>query len=182
VAEQMAHREKQLALVLDATLEKLDAPARAALDCAALLPPDNVPWPWLGALVAQEFPDALRREEGYPDPWAAIQRRLSGLRLLTPGDHEQVARLHRLVSAHLLARMAPDRRVALALPLSACIAVSALLLERTVDHETTYLWMLVPLQEAVLHLRGPEPDGALALAADVAGGVEMEIGRLDRAF
>ena len=113
VAAQMLHREKQLALVLDATLQRLDPPARTALDYAALLPPDSVPWPWLRALVEREHPEALQREEGYGDPWLAVQRRLEGLRLLTPGDHEQIARLHRLVGDHLRMRMGEESRVKL---------------------------------------------------------------------
>ncbi|HMO66861.1 MAG TPA: toll/interleukin-1 receptor domain-containing protein, partial [Verrucomicrobiota bacterium] len=67
VAAEMHHREKQLRLVLDQTLAKLTPAERAALDYAALLPPDSIPWPWLRAVVAQEHeemrdPEAERRQ------------------------------------------------------------------------------------------------------------------------
>ncbi|HRJ11229.1 MAG TPA: hypothetical protein PLP58_21790, partial [Prosthecobacter sp.] len=105
VAAQMQHREKQLRLVLDQTLEKLSPAERTALDYAALLPPESIPWPWLRALVEQEHPDAFATAPGHPDPWPALRRRLEGLRLLTPGDHVNVARLHRMVAAHLRERL-----------------------------------------------------------------------------
>lgn len=99
VAAQMQHREKQLRLVLDQTLARFTPSERTTLDYATLLPPDNIPWPWLRLLVEEEHPDALAARPGYPDPWLALRRRLEGLRLLTPGDHPEIARLHRLVLA-----------------------------------------------------------------------------------
>ncbi|MBI2422952.1 MAG: toll/interleukin-1 receptor domain-containing protein [Candidatus Hydrogenedentes bacterium] len=101
VAAQMQHREKQLCLVLDQTLARLTPPERTALDYAALLPPDSIPWPWLRTLVEKEIPDAFAAPPGYPDSWPALRRRLEGLRLLTPGDHPEIARLHRMVAAHM---------------------------------------------------------------------------------
>ena len=101
VREQMRHQHKQLAPILEATLALLDAPARTALEFAALLPPDSVPWPWLKALVTGRHPELARFAADEPDPWLAVRRRLEGLRLLTAGDHPELARLHRLVAAHL---------------------------------------------------------------------------------
>lgn len=110
VAAQMQHREKQLHLVLDQTLDRLTSPERTALDYAALLPPEQIPWPWLRELVALEHPDALRAKPGFPDPWLALHRRLEGLRLLTPGDHVEIARLHRMVGSHLRLRLSVTGR------------------------------------------------------------------------
>ncbi|HWI64034.1 MAG TPA: AAA family ATPase, partial [Symbiobacteriaceae bacterium] len=110
VSEQIAHREKQLALVLDATLERLEPLARTALDFAALLPPDSVPWPWLRALVEREHPEGLQRRVGHPDPWAGVQRQLEDFRLLSPTDQKEVARLHRLIGAHLVKRLEEGER------------------------------------------------------------------------
>jgi hypothetical protein len=90
--------------VLRQTLLKLDAPERTAVEFAALLPVESVPWPWLRALVEQEHSDMLATQPGYPDPWLAVRRRLEGLRLLTPSDHPNLARMHRLVNAHLRSR------------------------------------------------------------------------------
>jgi len=102
VQVQMLHQQKQLALILDATLGLLDAPARTALRFAALLPADSVPWPWLKALVVGRHPEIAQFAPDEPDPWIAARRRLEGLHLLTPGDHPELARLHRLVAAHLI--------------------------------------------------------------------------------
>jgi tetratricopeptide (TPR) repeat protein len=99
----MLHQHKQLAVILEATLGLLDAPARTALQFAALLPPDSVPWPWLKTLVTARHPELVQFAPDEPDPWVATHRRLEGLRLLTPGDHRELARLHRLVAAHLQA-------------------------------------------------------------------------------
>ena len=103
VQAQMLHQQKQLAVILEATLALLDAPARTALQFAALLPPDSVPWPWLKALTSARHPELAQSAPDEPDPWVATRRRLEGLRLLTPGDHPELARLHRLVAAHLQA-------------------------------------------------------------------------------
>lgn len=108
VAAQMKHREKQLRIVLDQTLEKLTPTERTALDYAALLPPDSIPWPWLRALVEQEHSNALAARPGYEDPWVNAKRRLVGLRLLTPGDYHEyheITRMHRLISSHMRSRL-----------------------------------------------------------------------------
>jgi len=100
VATQMLHQQKQLGPILSATLAGLEAElpaARTALQLASLLPPDSVPWPWLHELTTQRHPDLADR----PAEWARLRRRLEGLRLLTGGDQPEVARMHRLVAAHL---------------------------------------------------------------------------------
>ena len=102
ISAQMLTQSKQLTLILDATLSKLDAPSNTALKFAALLPPDNVPWPWLRALTIAHHPELSENDEFGADRWHAIQRRLTGLRLLTPGDDPQITRIHRLVAAHLV--------------------------------------------------------------------------------
>ena len=107
VQAQMLHQQKQLAVILEATLVRLDAPARSALEFAALLPPDSVPWPWLKALAEARHSELRIAPSAFdPDPWVATRRRLEGLRLLTAGDHPELARLHRLVAAHLQASAA----------------------------------------------------------------------------
>jgi len=94
-----AIRTKQLSLVLDATIAKLSKLERSVLDFAARLSPDCIPWPWLRDLVILEHAEILATRPGYPDPWLGLRRRLEGLRLLTSGDHPEIARMHRLVSA-----------------------------------------------------------------------------------
>jgi tetratricopeptide (TPR) repeat protein len=104
VRDQILHQERQLAVVLDATLAMLPEPCLTALAYAARLPADIVPWPWLRALVAQRHPEIGTHDPAEPDPWLTVRRQLDGLRLLTPGDDPEVARMHRLVAAHLGAR------------------------------------------------------------------------------
>ena len=100
VSALMLHQEKQLSIVLDATLALLDAPGRTALRFAALLPPDNVPWRWLKSLTLARHPEMGRSAPDEPDAWLVTRRQLEGLRLLTSGDHPELARLHRLLAAH----------------------------------------------------------------------------------
>ena len=71
VQAMMRHQTNQLAVILDATLSRLEPHDVTALRFASLLPPDTVPWPWLKALVASRhegLPDA-------PDPWTPMPRR-----------------------------------------------------------------------------------------------------------
>lgn len=104
VGGQLLTQTKQLAIILEATLSRLDVPALTALQFAALLPPDSVSWPWLRALTIMRHPAVTDHAPDEPDPWLEIRRRLSGLRLLTPGDEPELARIHRLVAAHVRAR------------------------------------------------------------------------------
>jgi tetratricopeptide (TPR) repeat protein len=101
-ADRMRHRQKQLGPILRSTLESLEEElpaASRALEFAALLPPDCVPWPWLHELTTQSRPELADD----PAAWGKVKRRLEGLRLLTSGDQPEIARLHRLVAAHLQA-------------------------------------------------------------------------------
>ena len=101
VAGRILHQEKQLAVILRSTLGLLEPAARTALEFASLLPPDSVPWPWLRELVTSRHAEMSHTRPGHPDPWVAVRRRLEGMRLLTPADHAEVARIHRLVAAHV---------------------------------------------------------------------------------
>ena len=97
-------------MVVSATLSSLDEPSRTALSYASYLWPDAIPWPWLRALTRTRHPELDRRAPDDPDPWLETQRRLSGLRLLTPSDHQEFARLHRLLGEHLRAASLADAR------------------------------------------------------------------------
>jgi tetratricopeptide (TPR) repeat protein len=108
VGAQMRHQQKQLSLVLDATLGLLDPAGLTALRFAGLLPPDAVPWEWLKTLTLRRHPELRQVEAGQPDPWLVTRRRLEGLRLLTEGDAPELARVHRLVAAHLGQSTAPE--------------------------------------------------------------------------
>jgi hypothetical protein len=108
-SEGVLHGEKRLSATLQPTLERLGAAEKLALEFAALLPPDQVPLPWLRALLATEFPEMERdAEPGYPDPWRKVLRRLFSLRLIQATDEmdadgqPRVLRVHRLVQQLIL--------------------------------------------------------------------------------
>jgi len=110
VASQMRHREKQLSLALGPLLDTLSAEERFVLECAALLPADFIPLPWLRALAEERFPALATPPPGYPEPWPQIARRLLGRRLLAPtADRDETGaprtvRMHRLVQEVLRRR------------------------------------------------------------------------------
>ncbi|MFM9064044.1 MAG: hypothetical protein ACKOOI_13575, partial [Pirellula sp.] len=128
VSPHVRHREKQLSIVTDWTLSKLDERARFVLDHAAILEPDSVLMDWLREIAAKKYPalrDSLdggsqQSPRDRPDEWATVWRQLSGLRLLTEGAERPVikegdpqlkfhapavAKIHRLVAAHVQKRM-----------------------------------------------------------------------------
>ena len=100
VAAEIKHREKQLGLILKATLDMLEPAGHTALAFATLLPPDCVAWSWLQALATARHPDLAHNDAAEPDPWISLRRQLEGLRLLTPGDQPETGWLHRLLAAH----------------------------------------------------------------------------------
>ena len=106
VREAMLHEEGLLSVVLSAQLGSLDEVAGFVLRAAACLPPEEVPWPWLEAIAQNRFPSLVVTAE--KDPWPAVRRRLEGLRFLTPGEHHDLARMHRMVAAHLQASQHDD--------------------------------------------------------------------------
>ncbi|MBI5424988.1 MAG: toll/interleukin-1 receptor domain-containing protein [Opitutae bacterium] len=181
VAAQMQHREKQLELVLAQTFERLTPLELTALDYAALLPPDHVPWPWLRALVAEAHPGKLDAAVGHPDPWAGARRRLEGLRLLTTGDHPEVARLHRMVGAHVRERLGDRVGGMRARVLQLLHDRVGYPLQETWRHDPGVLWILPPLQATVELLAEAEVDPMLGRLAGLLGEIEATIGRLDRA-
>jgi TIR domain len=99
------HREKQIGIVLDQTVDDLSTISPAAvttLRVGALFPPDEVPWEWIRGLVAALHPEIEERKPGTVDPWADVRHRLEGRRLLSITDTPHIARMHRLVRQHLL--------------------------------------------------------------------------------
>ena len=113
VGGQMRHREKQLSAALGPMLDTLSLEERFLLDCAALLPADYIPLPWLRALAEEKFPELAEARPGYPPPWPQIARRLLGRRLLVPttdredGGSPRTVRMHRLVQEFVGRRANP---------------------------------------------------------------------------
>jgi hypothetical protein len=183
VAREMLHREKQFAVIMAETWEELSGVERAALEYAALLPPESVIWPILRHVVGRDFPDALAydAQQDDVDPWAACRRRLEGRRLITPGEYQEVGRLHRLAGECVRERLgdkAPDMRQAL----HEAVSEKALWLAEASDHDPGLLWWLRPLQDAVRLWWEDHRDVDLALASLWLGDMEADHGRLDLAL
>ncbi len=105
------HQEPILSDLLGPTLEKLKPAEAAALEFAAILPHEYVALPWLRAMAGKSAPELLATPKpGYPDPWRQIERRLLGLRLLSPGENAQVAKMQRLSQDVVVSRIEEDER------------------------------------------------------------------------
>jgi tetratricopeptide (TPR) repeat protein len=116
------HTESCIARLLEPTLNALSPDERLAVEYASFLPPDNIPLPWLRALLSAGSP------EGGPttlrDPITDVFQRLHRLRLVVAFEHERgatpsanagavagparLARMHRLVQDVVRARLGPD--------------------------------------------------------------------------
>ena len=131
--------------------------------------------------MEQEQPDALTKRPGYDDPWQTLRRRLEGLRLPTPGDHVEIARLHRMIAAHVRERMGDNAATTLGKLITHLHDGAGYQLQETWAHDPAALWVLVPLQEAVRLLLGRTSNPMLGRVASLVGEVEANIGRLDRA-
>ncbi|MFT4186993.1 MAG: tetratricopeptide repeat protein [Aeromicrobium sp.] len=90
-------QRRSVGLILDQTVAQLGARSLAALRFAAHLPPDHVVWGWLEYLTR----DLDETHEG-GERWPVVRRTLRGRQLLTPGDTEPMARMHRLIAAHVV--------------------------------------------------------------------------------
>ncbi|MGD0539804.1 MAG: TIR domain-containing protein [Verrucomicrobiota bacterium] len=150
-SEGVLHGEKRLSATLQPTLERLGAAEKLALEFAALLPPDQVPLPWLRALLATEFPEMERdAEPGYPDPWRKVLRRLFSLRLIQATDEmdadgqPRVLRVHRLVQQLILRDCPAETCLERQQAVDDLIRQRTVVLERTAGWESSS-WELEPL-------------------------------------
>jgi tetratricopeptide (TPR) repeat protein len=162
----LLHGEKRLSATLRPTVERLTSPEKLALEFAALLPPDQVPLPWLRALVSGTYPEMARdAEPGYPDSWINLVRSLLSQRLLQATDvldeqkQPRVVRVHRLLQELMLSDRSETELTALQ------PAVDALIRERdaALRKVTNWLearWELEPLTALALLWDGREHRGA----------------------
>lgn len=145
IAANMRHREKTLSAVMRSSLADLRDDEVAILSAAALLPPDEVPFPWLQTLLCEletEF-HALGRLERHRGRWPRIVRKLSGRRLLTLGDETQLGRIHRLHAAHVAPLVPASVR-------SAVVTHLVTLIESVARDEVSPSWTFRVLAEALL--------------------------------
>ncbi|MBN2241510.1 MAG: hypothetical protein JW793_02375, partial [Acidobacteria bacterium] len=183
VAAQMRHREKQIGIIVDLSLEPLAPVVRSAIGFAALLPPESIPWPWLKACLFLEQPDSLRSQEGYPDPWMVIRRCLIAGRWLTPGSVPEVTRMHRLIGGYVFGKMDRNDAIEKSRILREAVEGFANLLESAWEHTPTALWELEPLEKYLLLERGRAVDDGSRLGriSCLVGGIELVVGLFELA-
>ena len=94
------NHERRLSAILKPILEELQPAELHFMEYAALLPPEQVPLPWLKELVTQDFPELLE-EEQLENPWDEVWQKLEKLSLISRTKEEapepRIFRVHRLV-------------------------------------------------------------------------------------
>lgn len=94
------NHERRLSAVLGPVLDGLKPAERRFMEYATLLPPDQVPLPWLKELVAQDFPE-LAQEGRLKNPWDEVWQKLEKLSLISRTKDDtpepRIFRVHRLV-------------------------------------------------------------------------------------
>ena len=94
------NHERRLSAILKPILEELQPSERRFMEYAALLPPDQVPLPWLKELVTQDYPELLE-EDQLENPWDEVWQSLEKLSLISRTKEDapepRIFRVHRLV-------------------------------------------------------------------------------------
>ncbi len=172
------HNVTLLTELLAPTLDRLPPEETLAVELAALLPPDQVPLPWLRHLVGEAFPAlAGERRPGYPDPWQRVVRRLFGLRLLTTGDVDPVSRMHRLVQEVVRVRLGADRQSELTDQLqNHAMNCSKTLRTTWLDYATR--WETDPLAVFAEALMSAESNDRHLPGAELANGIALTLNDL----
>lgn len=142
------NHEKRLQAVLGPTLDSLSTEERRVMDYAALLPPDNVPLPWLKTLVCDDFSALTKPGKFGRNRWQSLVDRLTRLGLFTPVEEESTnerqVRVHRLVQ-ELLRRGIGGARVRLQKDIHDLVKARVAVLDRTTNWVND-AWELDPLE------------------------------------
>jgi tetratricopeptide (TPR) repeat protein len=103
------HRQKLVGATLAPTLDLLAPEEIFILSCAACLPPDRIPIPWLRALAVEVYPQLGEDAPVcFEDPWMSHINHLLGTRLLQVVEIDQkqglilIGKMHRLVQQAIL--------------------------------------------------------------------------------
>lgn len=105
------NHERRLSAVLGPVLDGLKPAERHFMEYAALLPPDQVPLPWLKELVTQDFPE-LAKEGRLKNPWDEVWQKLEKLSLISRTKKDtpepRIFRVHRLVQELVFTRLSEE--------------------------------------------------------------------------
>ena len=137
-------------------------------------------------------------KRGMPNAWFEVWRQLRGLRLLTPSDEASttipdrtsrmpgvvpaVARIHRLIAAHVKAKQSSRATEACWQTLIQITDRRAAAFQGSWPHSARDHWMVRPFGDNALYLaRQHQRSQELAMACGVIGQAEMTLGSLARA-
>lgn len=134
---EMQHNQRLLGLVLDQTLPPANSLPDRLLHYAARWGPDAVPKPWLEDLIRLHHP-VLLTKESLVEAWRWITLR----RLLTPSVLSELLRMHRLIQAHLLERIAHHQFQA---HVDELLLNSQVEIEREMNHRRVDAWRIAAL-------------------------------------
>lgn len=156
--------ERIIGQLLKPTLEAVSEAELLVIELASLLPPDCIAVPWLREVAAETLPElAGPSQDGHPDRWKNLMRRLTGLRMLTPvDDQETTYRMHRLVQDVVTARLG-SRREELAEQLHEYLKCRSQRIRKVwVEQESR--WEVTPLLVFASHVAQQHPQLAAFLA------------------
>jgi len=142
------NHQRRLSAVLSPVLHRLRPAERRTMEYAALLPPDQVPLPWLKTLVVAEFRE-LAQPGRRSDPWDDLCGRLARLALFTrSGSLEadwRIVCIHRLVQDVLCSQMPAKELAARQKAVVELVKARDAALEATTRWEQAR-WELEPLE------------------------------------
>ncbi|BCM94241.1 hypothetical protein IAD21_06144 [Abditibacteriota bacterium] len=173
------HHESVLSDLLTPTLDRLKPAENIALEFAALLPHEHIAIPWLRALAGQNLPELTATPKpGYPDPWRQIERRLLGLRLLSPGENARIAKMQRLTQDVVASRVEEEEQT------KQREALSLYALERGTWIQSNWAtrdarWEIEPLLYFALRLLDAEDGENGPLLANRVSDALLSLGRYD---
>ena len=145
------NHERRLSAVLGPVLDGLKPAERRFMEYAGLLPPDQVPLPWLKELVAQDFPE-LAQEGRLKNPWDEVWQKLEKLSLISRTKEDapepRIFRVHRLVQALVLGEVSLEGHEALQTKVSSFIDERLEVLKKVTKWQDAQ-WELKPLTSLV---------------------------------
>jgi tetratricopeptide (TPR) repeat protein len=165
-------RENQLSFAFGRVFESLSPEEQFVLACAALLPSELIPLPWLRTLAEERFPHLAKKEPGYPAPWDQLTRRLLGRRLLLEtadlDEHAKprTVRMHRLLQGLCLKQTNDNLKDLESFLITYAIARAMFVKKNWIHQENR--WEIAPLAACAEHWSPSNPKQVLELVMHVS--------------